>query len=71
MERENVFETIVAEFGRDPAAARRYENPRYGKAYREGLAGADIPRRMKLGTRVADDILENRLREARDVGLAG
>ena len=40
-----MFFTIFAEFGRALAAARRYENLRYGRACRDGLGPADIPRR--------------------------
>lgn len=46
MERHTVIETIVAEFGRALAAARRYENLRYGWTPHEHLSVADIPRQI-------------------------
>jgi hypothetical protein len=41
-----VFGAILAEFGQALAAARSYESLRYGCANRDGLAHADIPRRI-------------------------
>ncbi|MEH2626022.1 hypothetical protein V1292_004077 [Bradyrhizobium sp. AZCC 1719] len=38
--------TLLAEFRRALAAARRYENLRYGCAYHDALAPAEIPRRI-------------------------
>jgi hypothetical protein len=40
------FETIIAELRRALAAARRYENLRYGRSGHERLAVPDIPRRI-------------------------
>jgi hypothetical protein len=40
------FDVVLAEFGRAVAAARRYDDLRYGRGRREGIAPADIPRRM-------------------------
>ena len=46
MGRHNVFLTILAEFGRALAAARRYENLRCRSARHDGLTSADIPPRI-------------------------
>ena len=55
-----VFLTILAEFGRGLSAARRYESLRYRCACREGLAPADIPRRIfeefYAGERDSEDV---------------
>jgi hypothetical protein len=40
------FKTILAELRRALAAARRYENLRYGRSGHERLAAPDIPRRI-------------------------
>jgi hypothetical protein len=40
------FNTILTELRRAVAAARRYENLRYGRTGHERLAAADIPRRI-------------------------
>jgi hypothetical protein len=41
-----IFAVILAEFRRAVAAARRYEDLRYGSGRHEGIAPADIPRRV-------------------------
>jgi hypothetical protein len=41
-----ILAAIVAEFRRAVAAARRYEDLRYGGSRHEGGAPADIPRRV-------------------------
>lgn len=46
MYRFNAFETVITEFGRALAAARRYKTLRYSRARHDGLASADIPRRI-------------------------
>ena len=41
-----VFAVVLAEFRLAVAAARRYEDLRYGSGRHEGMAPADIPRRV-------------------------
>ena len=41
-----VFAVVLAEFSLALAAARRYEDLRYGNGRHEGMAPADIPRRV-------------------------
>jgi hypothetical protein len=41
-----VFVVVLAEFGRGVAATRRYEDLRYGRGRHEGIAPADVPRRI-------------------------
>ncbi|HZT18322.1 MAG TPA: hypothetical protein VFA23_02905 [Dongiaceae bacterium] len=46
MGRQVIFQIILAEYGQALAAARRYQELRYGAARRCGLAPADIPQRI-------------------------
>jgi hypothetical protein len=41
-----IFAVVLAEFRRAVAAARRYEHLRYGSCRQEGIAPAEIPRRV-------------------------
>ena len=41
-----IFAAVLAEFRRAAAAARRYEDLRYGSGRREDRTAADIPRRV-------------------------
>jgi hypothetical protein len=41
-----LFAVVLAEFRRAVAAARRYEDLRYGGGRHEGVAAADVPRRV-------------------------
>ncbi len=46
MGQHTTFRAIFTEFRRALAAARRYENLRYGRAYRDHFAPGEIPRQV-------------------------